>query len=117
MKSVSVMEGDSVTLQTDDHKIPTGDKILWWFKDALIAEIIKGEIQKVTDVRFRGRLKLDLQTGSLTITNTRTDHSGEYKIQISTNTETIEKTFTLTVYGEHFKEIIYIKNILSSFPL
>ncbi|XP_051977890.1 uncharacterized protein LOC127639741 isoform X5 [Xyrauchen texanus] len=95
----SVMEGDSVTLQTDDNKILTYNKILWWFEGVAIAEITDGgKIEDITDVRFRGRLKLDHQTGSLTITNIRTIHSGDYKIEINTDTGTTEKKFTLTVY-------------------
>ncbi|XP_051977906.1 uncharacterized protein LOC127639743 [Xyrauchen texanus] len=97
----SVMEGDSVTLQTDENKILKYNKIMWWFKSDAIARISdEGEIKFIKDVpdgRFKGRLKLDNQTGSLTITNTRTIHSGDYKIQIDTNTGTTEKTITLTV--------------------
>ncbi|XP_051977905.1 uncharacterized protein LOC127639742 [Xyrauchen texanus] len=94
----SVMEGDSVTLQTDENKILTYNNILWRFKGDLIAEIPdEGNIKNVTNVRFTGRLKLDNQTGSLTITNIRTNHSGEYKIEINTDTGTTKKKITLTV--------------------
>ncbi|XP_051977908.1 golgin subfamily A member 6-like protein 6 isoform X2 [Xyrauchen texanus] len=99
----SVMEGDSVTLQTDVTEILTDDKILWWFKGSAIAQITDGGkikfMKDVPDGRFSGRLKLDNQTGSLTITNIRTIHSGDYKIKIiSSNTGTTEKIFTVTVY-------------------
>ncbi|XP_051977909.1 golgin subfamily A member 6-like protein 6 isoform X3 [Xyrauchen texanus] len=94
----SVMEGDSVTLQTDVTEILTYNLIMWRFKGDLIAENIKGKIPYFPDGRFSGRLKLDQQTGSLTITNIRTIHSGDYKIQIETNTGPTEKRFTLTVY-------------------
>ncbi len=50
----------------------------------------------VLDERFRDRLKLDHQTGSLIITNTRTEHTGLYKLQINS----VSKSFSLTVYGE-----------------
>ncbi len=49
----------------------------------------------VFDERFRDRLKLNNQTGSLTITNTTTQHTGCYKLQ----TNSVNKTFKITVFG------------------
>ncbi|XP_026075346.1 uncharacterized protein LOC113054194 [Carassius auratus] len=49
----------------------------------------------VLDGIFRDRLKLDDQTGSLTITHTRTEHAGHYKLDI----KRAIKNFSLTVYG------------------
>ncbi|KAG1929397.1 hypothetical protein F2P79_022952 [Pimephales promelas] len=49
--------------------------------------------------RFRDRLKLDHQTGSLTILNTRTTDSGLYKVTSSTRSETPLNIFNLTVYA------------------
>ncbi len=85
---VSVMEGDSVSLQTHTE-LQTHDQISWIFglSETRIAEIIKDTGRFSTyegpDGRFRDRLKLDHQTGSLTITNTRTTDSGLYQIFIS----------------------------------
>jgi len=98
--SVSVFEGDSVSLNSDTE-IKDDDVIQWRFGKTLIAEINK-RIDRFTvyddvlDGRFRNRLKLDNQTGSLTITHITTEHAGYYKIL--TNRE--RKSFHLTVSGE-----------------
>ncbi|KAI2648007.1 V-set and immunoglobulin domain-containing protein 1 [Labeo rohita] len=97
--SVSVMKGKSVTL--NDTDIQRNDEIEWRFKEILIADInIKTNISMFydnsADGRFRDRLKLD-QTGSLTITNTRTTDSGLYTSS-RTNPKQKLNTFNLTVY-------------------
>ncbi|XP_059425991.1 carcinoembryonic antigen-related cell adhesion molecule 3-like [Carassius carassius] len=99
MKRKSVKEGESVTLDTYVIKKPT-DVMRWYFNDSLIAEITGDQSKICSDVqckeRFRDRLKVN-QTGSLTITNTRTTDSGEYKLQISSSRFSIMRSFTLTV--------------------
>ncbi len=110
VKSVSVMEGDYVTLNPSDPDIQKDDQMLWKFghNSILIAQINRKNNNSIrcyydnADGRFRDRLKLD-QTGSLIITNTRTTDSGLYKVT-SSRTETPLNTFSLTVYGElkHF---------------
>ncbi|KAK2906685.1 hypothetical protein Q8A67_005670 [Cirrhinus molitorella] len=104
--SVSVMEGDSVTLNTS-VKINLQEKIRWYFNGSRIAEIT-GDLSKMcADVqcnegteRFRGRLELNNQTGSLTITNTRTTDSGKYQLKIiSRNNSNSGKTFRVTFSG------------------
>ncbi len=106
VESVSVLEGDSVTLNSDLSEMMDYyyyDLILWRFGDenTVIAEIdvMDGSMtvyDDVLDERFRDRLKLDDQTGSLIITNTRTEHTGLYKLQ----SNSVSKSFSLTVYGE-----------------
>uniref|UniRef100_A0A8C2GXK8 Ig-like domain-containing protein n=1 Tax=Cyprinus carpio TaxID=7962 RepID=A0A8C2GXK8_CYPCA len=78
------------------------DLIQWRYgtKDTVIAEInlmvsIISVFHNVLGGRFRDRLKLDHQTGSLIITNTRTEHTGLYQLQ----TNSVSKRFTLTVYA------------------
>uniref|UniRef100_A0A8C2FHS3 Ig-like domain-containing protein n=1 Tax=Cyprinus carpio TaxID=7962 RepID=A0A8C2FHS3_CYPCA len=96
------MEGDSVTLNNPLTEILSDDVILWRLENenALIAEINKQTDSMtvnddVLDGRFRDRLKLDNQTGSLTIINTTTEHAGLYKLQ----TNKLTAIFSLTVYA------------------
>ncbi|KAK7126548.1 hypothetical protein R3I94_017895 [Phoxinus phoxinus] len=102
-ESVSVMEGDSVTLHTNLSEVLNDDTILWLFgpKDSLISKITrKGDFTSFSvnneDMGFRGRLQVDENTGSLTIGNTRIRHSGQYKLSISRKKTTI-KIFNVTV--------------------
>ncbi|XP_050956397.1 natural killer cell receptor 2B4 [Labeo rohita] len=102
VKSVPVTEGDSVSLNTDLTEIQTDDEIMWKFENILIAKIYGKDkksrfYDEKADGRFRDRLKLD-QTGSLTITNTRTTDSGLYKVT-SRNSGTTLNIFSLTVYA------------------
>ncbi len=89
LKLVSVKEGDSVTLNSGLTEIMDDDVIQWrfWIEDTLIAEINKPAdsmtvYDDVLDGRFRDRLKLDKQTGSLTITNFTIEHAGVYTLQM-----------------------------------
>jgi len=103
--SVSVTEGDSVTLNTDLTEIHEDEDILWKYgaKYFIIAEISRDYRIFFThdspDGRFRHRLKLDNQTGSLTIMNTTTEHTGVYELEI-TGAKVTSKTFNVSVYGE-----------------
>ncbi len=101
--SVSVMEGDSVTLHTDVTEIHEDDEIMWNFgaKISLIAQINRasGIFFTCNDERFRDRLKLDKQTGSLTITNITTEHTGLYEVKIIA-AKLSSKTFNVYFYGE-----------------
>uniref|UniRef100_A0A8C1P956 Immunoglobulin domain-containing protein n=1 Tax=Cyprinus carpio TaxID=7962 RepID=A0A8C1P956_CYPCA len=102
--SVSVMEGDSVTLHTD-VKTSQQEKIKWYFNDVRIAQISDYLSKTCTDVqcnegteRFRDRLVLDHQTGSLTITNINTTDSGLYHLKIISSNSISEKIFSIIVH-------------------
>uniref|UniRef100_A0A673N3P1 Immunoglobulin domain-containing protein n=1 Tax=Sinocyclocheilus rhinocerous TaxID=307959 RepID=A0A673N3P1_9TELE len=114
--SVSVMEGDSVTLNTG-VKTNQQDDIKWYFSGFLVAHISGDQSKNCTDVqcnegteRFRDRLKLDHQTGSLTITNTRTTDSGDYKLQIFSSSDS-ETIFNVTFYSVSAAERDEIKSV------
>ncbi|XDV23876.1 hypothetical protein PO909_028243 [Leuciscus waleckii] len=100
MKRKSVMDGEPVTLVPGLRRKPN-DVMMWYFNDTLIAEITGDQSKICTDVqckeRFRDRLKLDHQTGSLTITNTTTEDSGEYKLLINNSRFSILKAFSVSV--------------------
>ncbi|XDV23780.1 hypothetical protein PO909_028197 [Leuciscus waleckii] len=103
------MEGDSVTLYTG---IKTNQQldIKWYLNEIRIAQINGDLNQTCTDVqcnegteRFRGRLKLDNQTGSLTITNTTTEDSGLYELKIISSSSISGNIFNCTVHGDEVK--------------
>ncbi|XP_057180940.1 SLAM family member 9-like isoform X3 [Triplophysa rosa] len=101
----SVMEGDSVTLHTHLTDIQTDDQILWMFEPQgyLIAKIYKQANSSYIyedDERFKGKLQLDDQTGSLTITNISITNSGLYKLTVMNNKSgNSYKKLNLAVYA------------------
>ncbi|KAG1946342.1 hypothetical protein F2P79_013808 [Pimephales promelas] len=101
---LSVTEGDSVTLHICVEK-KEEEMLKWYFNESRIAQI-NGDLSKIcTDVqckdgdeRFRDRLKLDHQTGSLTIMNIRITDSGEYQLKNSSSKNS-EKIFSVSVHA------------------
>ncbi|XP_016408613.1 uncharacterized protein LOC107740633 isoform X2 [Sinocyclocheilus rhinocerous] len=102
--TMSVIEGDSVTLHTNLTEILNDDTLLWVFgpKGFVISQITRKKdltsFFVTDDVGFRDRLQVDQITGSLTIRNTRIRHSGQYKLTVSRE-KTTTKTFNVTVIG------------------
>ncbi len=113
--SAYVMEGDSITLHTD-VETNQQEEFVWYFNDTRIAQI-SGDLSKICkDFQckeiFRDRLRLDHQTGSLTITDTRTTDSGEYKLVIISSSSTNSKISGVAVHGESYSGIgrLYMLN-------
>uniref|UniRef100_A0A8C2Q4S1 Immunoglobulin domain-containing protein n=1 Tax=Cyprinus carpio TaxID=7962 RepID=A0A8C2Q4S1_CYPCA len=107
MEKVSVKEGDSLTLHTDVTEIQRIFFLMWMYgsQNTIIAKI-DGKTQTVSlydvdDGRFEDRLQLDNKTGSLSISDIRTKHSGDYHLKIIRN-ETFLKTFSVTVHDVIF---------------
>ncbi|XDV23217.1 hypothetical protein PO909_027896, partial [Leuciscus waleckii] len=103
VKSVSVTEGDSVTLNSD-VQVQKDDQLLWTFgpQNTRIAEIIRRDqinyIFVSNDGRFRDKLQMDNHTGSLTIRNIRSEHTGLYELTVISSRKT-QKRFNVTVYA------------------
>ncbi|XP_051762598.1 hepatocyte cell adhesion molecule-like, partial [Ctenopharyngodon idella] len=101
----SVKEGDSVTLNSGLTEIQTDDLITWTFGTdrSLMARITSTRATKGIldgpDGEFGDRLKLDHQTGSLTITNIRTTDSGFYELTINNSISETKYRFSVTVYA------------------
>ncbi|XP_056304126.1 uncharacterized protein LOC130216253 [Danio aesculapii] len=100
---VSVLEGDSLLLHASN--IHQDDDLVWKFgaEKSLIAEMSGAAgiffiYDDVLDGRFRNRLKLDKVTGSLTITNIRTEDAGDYELKIS-GAILRDTTFRVSVYA------------------
>ncbi|XP_073717910.1 uncharacterized protein [Misgurnus anguillicaudatus] len=111
--SFTVMEGESVTLRCN-AQTQRDAFILWRFGDerALIAEFDmedrKTSVYDGTDGSFKDRLKLNDQTGDLTITDSKSKHSGLYQLKVSSNKQTLYKTFSVTVKDHIMKNEIII---------
>ncbi|XP_073700113.1 uncharacterized protein [Garra rufa] len=102
IKVLSATKGHSETLHTETE-LQKHDLILWRFgaDGSLIA---KGDTEDNhtsyydgDDERFRGKLELDSKTGSLTITDLKTKHTGEFRLKIISDRRILFKRFTVTV--------------------
>ncbi len=106
VESVSVTEGDSVSLNSGLTGTQTRDIITWTFGYPVTQIAVINREDGIVSTSegdaagFRDRLKLDHQTGSLTITNTRTTDSGNYTVIIKGANNEITYRFNVTVSGE-----------------
>ncbi|XP_036420129.1 SLAM family member 5-like isoform X1 [Colossoma macropomum] len=106
------LERNTVTIHTGLTGVQSDAQILWIYgpenADIKIvnSQIIRGEI--ITDYdseRFRDRLQLNRNSGSLTITNISRDDSGIYKLQIITG-RVLVWSFSVNVYAPVLKPVI-----------
>ncbi len=67
----------------------------------MVVKVIEWDVDdgfNTPNPRFQGFTTLDKETGQITITNLKVEHSGLYSIDI--NSKEQEQKFTLTVMGE-----------------
>ncbi|KAK7136724.1 hypothetical protein R3I93_016928 [Phoxinus phoxinus] len=99
-KTVSMLARECLVLITD-FKVERDESVEWRFEDKILTTGMNGDISKTfysADVRFRGRLELHHQTGSLTIKDTRTSDTGVYHLKICNRSgENICWEFSVTV--------------------
>jgi len=101
MTMILVKEEESVILRTGVTDILGYDLILWKSEDHLIAEINRTakqfSIYDSVGGKFKGRLQLHPQTGSLIISNSRITDSGDYQLNMISRTYTVQRTISVTV--------------------
>ncbi|KAI4885703.1 hypothetical protein NFI96_008621 [Prochilodus magdalenae] len=107
------LEGNTVTIHTGRTGVQIDAQILWFYRSKNVhikivnSRIIRGEI--ITDYnrdRFRDRLQLDRNSGSLTIKNINTEDSGVYKLHIITENVT-DGSFSVDVYDSQDSDLNY----------
>ncbi|XP_065099369.1 uncharacterized protein [Paramisgurnus dabryanus] len=100
VKSVTVMAGDSVSLQTDLIELQEDDVIWWRFGEGkskdLLAEIVKNKIWYAPG-RFKDKLQISGSQTDLTIKNMKIKFSGLYEAEINIVNGTVYKRFNVTV--------------------
>ncbi|XP_073700739.1 CD48 antigen-like [Garra rufa] len=109
-EEVLVMEGNPVKLPTGVEK-QKDDMIVWYYgpEKTLVAQINGKASNTIIGDRVAGRVQLDSQTGSLTITNIRTTDSGLYNLKITNNNRVSYKRFRVSVY-DHLPIPVIIRN-------
>ncbi|XP_043078853.1 uncharacterized protein LOC122327503 isoform X3 [Puntigrus tetrazona] len=98
---VSVMEGESFALRTGLTEIQSDDEIEWRFGSSRtrLTRIAAGNITTFDDKKFRDRLRIEGQTGDLTVTKVSKEHNGVYQLSIIIRNKKSTKRFTVNVYA------------------
>ncbi|KAI7789607.1 hypothetical protein IRJ41_007728 [Triplophysa rosa] len=108
MVPVIAYEGESVTLNTESE-IQRDSEIKWISEDKTILVTGKNGVVRETkctdDERFRDRLKMNHQTGDLTITDTRQTDAGLYTLQINSDGKISNRIFCVYVRDKELLEL------------
>lgn len=103
-ETVKCVEGTFASLPSGVVEVRSGDQMLWTFENekSPIATMSKNDKKTYfyDDKRFRGRLQLDHQTGSLIIRNLRKTDSGVYLLQIKSTGGTTYRKYKVILNGE-----------------
>ncbi|KAK7136723.1 hypothetical protein R3I93_016927 [Phoxinus phoxinus] len=102
-KTVECKEGRHAVLQSY-QEMKKGDQMLWRRVSGKVSAVASmSENDKKTywyHMRFRGRLQLDPQTGSLIIRNLRKTDAGVYVLEIKSRGGTAYRKYKVTLSGE-----------------
>lgn len=118
VKKIKVKRGETVTLKTGVTDVQRDDRVRWKYADSRVSESttlysVIAVCDKRTDRllvkegpggKFKDRLQLDHQTGNLTIKNMRVKDSGQFKVEIKSNTNPLTKTIKVNVRAPTKKE-------------
>lgn len=101
-EAVKAREGATATMSPTKH--PAGARVAWTYgavrPNIQIATVTEGRVRCNYNERFRERLKLDPQTGALTIERLRLNDSATYMFY-SIGTHVFSQLFRLDVYSEY----------------
>lgn len=103
VKTISVKEGEIIIFHTGVIDIDTEgyNHILWKTKDVIVGEINKKTNRSYRNEEiYKGRLQLHPESGYLIISDSRTTDSGEYYLNMSSSTHTLQRTITVTVTAQ-----------------
>ncbi len=114
VKKIKVKRGETVTLKTGVTDVQRDDRIRWKYADSRVSEsttlysviavcdkrIDRLLVKEGPGGKFKDRLQLDHQTGNLTIKNMSVKDSGQFKVEIKSNTNPLTKTIKVNVRGE-----------------
>ncbi|KAI7805284.1 Smyhc1 protein [Triplophysa rosa] len=101
-----MFEGESVFLPTGVTELQSDDVIQLSFRDEVIATFNKNNKISSVEERFRDRLKVDVQTGSLIIRDIRKDESGLYKVKMSSSSRVKSFLQFITGGGQSYSQFI-----------
>ncbi len=88
VKSISVMEGDSVTLRTGLTEIQRDDEIRWKFED---------NDEPIARLKTWSNIDMNSKTGDLNISNIQRNQSGHYKVEIITRRMILHRKYHITI--------------------
>lgn len=103
-EAVKAREGATATMSASENKHPAEARVVWTYgtvePNVQIATVTQGRVRCNYNERFIERLKLDPQTGALTIERLRINDSAIYKFY-SIGSHVFTQVFRLDVYSEY----------------
>ncbi|XP_077081394.1 uncharacterized protein LOC143735206 isoform X2 [Siphateles boraxobius] len=111
VKKIKVKHGDTVTLNSGVTDVQRDDRLRWKYADSRVSDCTtlftviavchkrndRFTVKDGPGGKFKDRLKLDYETGNLTIENMRVKDTGHFKLEITSNTHRLTKTIKVNV--------------------